>query len=112
MCRLSSREKISLQDLSKERRPGGAGGSLIRDEDEGEEAPAGRDTRLWAWEGAMPGFLGLQLSKVASISYGILFLFLCHRAPTCGTKSPQWCVFPCVLQPQEPRGESEHPELK
>ncbi|XP_049986633.1 protein phosphatase 1 regulatory subunit 12C isoform X2 [Alexandromys fortis] len=40
VCRLSSREKISLQDLSKERRPGGAGGPLIRDEDEGEEAPA------------------------------------------------------------------------
>ncbi|XP_051063572.1 protein phosphatase 1 regulatory subunit 12C isoform X3 [Phodopus roborovskii] len=36
-----SREKISLQDLSKERRPGGAGGSSVRDEDEGEEAPAG-----------------------------------------------------------------------
>ncbi|XP_051063573.1 protein phosphatase 1 regulatory subunit 12C isoform X4 [Phodopus roborovskii] len=41
VCRLSSREKISLQDLSKERRPGGAGGSSVRDEDEGEEAPAG-----------------------------------------------------------------------
>lgn len=39
MCRLSSREKISLQDLSKERRPGGAGGPPIRDEDEGEEGP-------------------------------------------------------------------------
>ncbi|CAO2627287.1 Protein phosphatase 1 regulatory subunit 12C [Lemmus lemmus] len=39
VCRLSSREKISLQDLSKERRPGGAGGPSIRDEDEG-EAPA------------------------------------------------------------------------
>nr|XP_027776889.1 protein phosphatase 1 regulatory subunit 12C isoform X1 [Marmota flaviventris] len=37
VCRLSSREKISLQDLSKERRPGGAGGPPIRDEDEGEE---------------------------------------------------------------------------
>lgn len=41
MCRLSSREKVSLQDLSKERRPEGAGGTLIRDEDEGEEGPAG-----------------------------------------------------------------------
>lgn len=40
VCRLSSREKISLQDLSKERRPGGAGESLFGDEDEGEEAPA------------------------------------------------------------------------
>ncbi|XP_076783825.1 protein phosphatase 1 regulatory subunit 12C isoform X3 [Arvicanthis niloticus] len=40
VCRLSSREKISLQDLSKERRPGGAGGPPIRDEDEGEEASA------------------------------------------------------------------------
>lgn len=40
MCRLSSREKISLQDLSKERRPGGAGGPPIRDEDEGEEGPS------------------------------------------------------------------------
>ncbi|XP_028339707.1 protein phosphatase 1 regulatory subunit 12C isoform X2 [Physeter macrocephalus] len=40
VCRLSSREKISLQDLSKERRPGGAGGPPIRDEDEGEEAPS------------------------------------------------------------------------
>ncbi|XP_028719334.1 protein phosphatase 1 regulatory subunit 12C isoform X1 [Peromyscus leucopus] len=40
VCRLSSREKISLQDLSKERRPGGAGGPPLRDEDEGEEAPA------------------------------------------------------------------------
>uniref|UniRef100_M3Y930 Protein phosphatase 1 regulatory subunit n=1 Tax=Mustela putorius furo TaxID=9669 RepID=M3Y930_MUSPF len=37
VCRLSSREKISLQDLSKERRPGGAGGPPIQDEDEGEE---------------------------------------------------------------------------
>nr|XP_015105087.2 protein phosphatase 1 regulatory subunit 12C isoform X4 [Vicugna pacos] len=40
VCRLSSREKISLQDLSKERRPGGAGGLPIRDEDEGEEGPS------------------------------------------------------------------------
>ncbi|XP_037373110.1 protein phosphatase 1 regulatory subunit 12C isoform X2 [Talpa occidentalis] len=40
VCRLSSREKISLQDLSKERRPGGAGGPPIRDEEEGEEGPA------------------------------------------------------------------------
>ena len=40
MCRLSSREKISLQDLSKERRPGGAGGPPIGDEDEGGEASA------------------------------------------------------------------------
>ncbi|KAF5916932.1 hypothetical protein HPG69_013852, partial [Diceros bicornis minor] len=39
VCRLSSREKISLQDLSKERRPGGARGPPIRDEDEGEEGP-------------------------------------------------------------------------
>ncbi|KAM6222955.1 protein phosphatase 1 regulatory subunit 12C [Rhynchocyon petersi] len=39
VCRLSSREKISLQDLSKERRPGGAGGPPIRDEEEGEEGP-------------------------------------------------------------------------
>ncbi|XP_076986882.1 protein phosphatase 1 regulatory subunit 12C isoform X2 [Tamandua tetradactyla] len=39
VCRLSSREKISLQDLSKERRPGGAGGPPIRDDDEGEEGP-------------------------------------------------------------------------
>uniref|UniRef100_I3MC48 Protein phosphatase 1 regulatory subunit 12C n=1 Tax=Ictidomys tridecemlineatus TaxID=43179 RepID=I3MC48_ICTTR len=38
VCRLSSREKISLQDLSKERRPSGAGGPPIRDEDEGDEA--------------------------------------------------------------------------
>lgn len=43
VCRLSSREKISLQDLSKERRPGGAGGPPIGDEDEGEEASAGGD---------------------------------------------------------------------
>lgn len=41
MCRLSSREKISLQDLSKERRPGGAGGPPIQDEDEGEEGLTG-----------------------------------------------------------------------
>ncbi|XP_027834604.2 protein phosphatase 1 regulatory subunit 12C isoform X1 [Ovis aries] len=40
VCRLSSREKISLQDLSKERRPGGTGGTPIRDEDEGEDAPS------------------------------------------------------------------------
>ncbi|KAM5236092.1 LOW QUALITY PROTEIN: protein phosphatase 1 regulatory subunit 12C [Ctenodactylus gundi] len=37
VCRLSSREKISLQDLSKERRPGGTGGLPMRDEEEGEE---------------------------------------------------------------------------
>ena len=47
MCRLSSREKISLQDLSKERRPGGAGGAPIRDEDEGEEAPSGEGPGAW-----------------------------------------------------------------
>ncbi|XP_059238543.1 protein phosphatase 1 regulatory subunit 12C isoform X3 [Mustela nigripes] len=41
VCRLSSREKISLQDLSKERRPGGAGGPPIQDEDEGEEGLTG-----------------------------------------------------------------------
>ncbi|XP_069856687.1 protein phosphatase 1 regulatory subunit 12C isoform X3 [Dipodomys merriami] len=39
VCRLSSREKISLQDLSKERRPAGAGAPPIRDDDEGEESP-------------------------------------------------------------------------
>ncbi|XP_037675996.1 protein phosphatase 1 regulatory subunit 12C isoform X2 [Choloepus didactylus] len=39
VCRLSSREKISLQDLSKERRPEGAGGPPIQDEDEGDEGP-------------------------------------------------------------------------
>lgn len=39
VCRLSSREKISLQDLSKERRPGGTGGPLIRDDDDREEGP-------------------------------------------------------------------------
>ncbi|XP_016073821.1 PREDICTED: protein phosphatase 1 regulatory subunit 12C [Miniopterus natalensis] len=40
VCRLSSREKISLQDLSKERRPGGAGGPPIQDDDdEREEGP-------------------------------------------------------------------------
>ncbi|XP_039713103.1 protein phosphatase 1 regulatory subunit 12C isoform X3 [Pteropus medius] len=37
VCRLSSREKISLQDLSKERRPGGSGGPPIQDDDDGEE---------------------------------------------------------------------------
>ncbi|XP_023563747.1 protein phosphatase 1 regulatory subunit 12C [Octodon degus] len=37
VCRLSSREKISLQDLSKERRPGGAGGLPAREEEEGDE---------------------------------------------------------------------------
>uniref|UniRef100_A0A8C3YQE3 Protein phosphatase 1 regulatory subunit n=1 Tax=Catagonus wagneri TaxID=51154 RepID=A0A8C3YQE3_9CETA len=42
VCRLSSREKISLQDLSKERRPGGAGGPPIRDDDEGEDGPSDR----------------------------------------------------------------------
>lgn len=47
MCRLSSREKISLQDLSKERRPGGAGGPPIRDEDEGEEGPSGEGLGVW-----------------------------------------------------------------
>ncbi|XP_068953361.1 protein phosphatase 1 regulatory subunit 12C isoform X3 [Petaurus breviceps papuanus] len=34
VCRLSSREKISLQDLSKERRPGGTGAPPLRDEEE------------------------------------------------------------------------------
>lgn len=42
VCRLSSREKISLQDLSKERRPEGAGDALIRDDEDGEEGPKGR----------------------------------------------------------------------
>lgn len=63
MCRLSSREKISLQDLSKERRPGGAGGHPIRDEDEGEEASAGKDAKSPGSEeglSAGPGFVGLQ----------------------------------------------------
>ncbi|XP_044540732.1 protein phosphatase 1 regulatory subunit 12C, partial [Gracilinanus agilis] len=39
VCRLSSREKISLQDLSKERKPGGAGGPPLRDDEESEEGP-------------------------------------------------------------------------
>ncbi|XP_075392912.1 protein phosphatase 1 regulatory subunit 12C isoform X2 [Tenrec ecaudatus] len=39
VSRLSSREKISLQDLSKERRPAGSGGPPLQDEDEAEEAP-------------------------------------------------------------------------
>ncbi|XP_066127132.1 protein phosphatase 1 regulatory subunit 12C isoform X2 [Saccopteryx bilineata] len=39
VCRLSSREKISLQDLSKERKPGGTGGPPIQDDDEREEGP-------------------------------------------------------------------------
>ncbi|XP_048186137.1 protein phosphatase 1 regulatory subunit 12C isoform X2 [Perognathus longimembris pacificus] len=39
VCRLSSREKNSLQDLSKERRPAGTGGAPIRDDDDGEESP-------------------------------------------------------------------------
>ncbi|KAM4825644.1 protein phosphatase 1 regulatory subunit 12C [Thomomys bottae] len=39
VCRLSSREKTSLQDLSKERRPAGAGGEPVRDEEDGEEGP-------------------------------------------------------------------------
>lgn len=41
VCRLSSREKISLQDLSKERRPGGSGGPPIQDDDDGEEGSSG-----------------------------------------------------------------------
>uniref|UniRef100_A0A4X2K3V1 Protein phosphatase 1 regulatory subunit 12C n=1 Tax=Vombatus ursinus TaxID=29139 RepID=A0A4X2K3V1_VOMUR len=45
VCRLSSREKISLQDLSKERRPGGTGAPLLRDEEEGEEEPPGEEPR-------------------------------------------------------------------
>lgn len=90
MCRLSSREKISLQDLSKERRPGGAGGPSIRDEDDGEEASAGRDAKT---PGSEEGVLGLdswdsKVSEVADISFDIPFLFLFHRAPSCGTKSP------------------------
>ncbi|XP_078002163.1 protein phosphatase 1 regulatory subunit 12C isoform X2 [Phascolarctos cinereus] len=39
VCRLSSREKISLQDLSKERRPGGTRAPPLRDEEDGEEEP-------------------------------------------------------------------------
>lgn len=49
VCRLSSREKISLQDLSKERRPGGAGGPPIQDEDEGEEGLTGGGLGLGFW---------------------------------------------------------------
>ncbi|XP_054565945.1 protein phosphatase 1 regulatory subunit 12C isoform X3 [Eptesicus fuscus] len=49
VCRLSSREKISLQDLSKERRPAGAGGTPIRDDDddreEGPTEPPPAETR-------------------------------------------------------------------
>ncbi|KAM8790271.1 protein phosphatase 1 regulatory subunit 12C isoform 2-T2 [Rhynchonycteris naso] len=37
VCRLSSREKISLQDLSKERKPRGTRGPPIQDDDEKEE---------------------------------------------------------------------------
>ncbi|XP_013003205.1 protein phosphatase 1 regulatory subunit 12C isoform X3 [Cavia porcellus] len=37
VCRLSSREKGSLQDLSKERRPTGAGAPPIRDEEDGDQ---------------------------------------------------------------------------
>lgn len=53
VCRLSSREKISLQDLSKERRPGGTGGPLIRDDDDREEDPPGENLGAWT-----PGSLG------------------------------------------------------
>lgn len=75
VCRLSSREKISLQDMSKERRPGGAGGPPIRDEDEGEEAPAGRDTRtLGLRKEYGPGLLRPQI-EVNGISCDIPFLF-------------------------------------
>lgn len=50
VCRLSSREKISLQDLSKERRPGGAGGPPIQDDDdEREEGPTGEGLGLDPW---------------------------------------------------------------
>ncbi|KAM5296910.1 protein phosphatase 1 regulatory subunit 12C isoform 2-T2 [Glossophaga mutica] len=51
VCRLSSREKTSLQDLSKERRPGGAGGPPIGDGDDDEreegstEPPPPAETR-------------------------------------------------------------------
>lgn len=87
---MSSREKISLQDLSKERRPGGAGGLPIGDEDEGEEALAGRDAKTpWSEEAV----LGLdswdsRISEVADVSFDIPFLFLYHRASSCGAKSP------------------------
>lgn len=111
VCRLSSREKISLQDLSKERRPGGAGGPPLRDEDEGEEAPAGRDSGLLSLRKRVGlGFWGPRISEATDISCDV-HSCSAHRPPTCGTKSPQWRVFPCVLQPQEPCGESEHPEL-
>lgn len=54
--------------------------------------------------GSEEGLLGLdswdsKISEAADISFDIPFLFLYHREPSCGTKSPQWCVFPCVLQP-------------
>lgn len=58
MCRLSSREKISLQDLSKERRPGGTGGPPIQDDDDGEEGPSGKGlgARTPGSEGGGAGF--------------------------------------------------------
>nr|XP_020034854.1 protein phosphatase 1 regulatory subunit 12C isoform X4 [Castor canadensis] len=73
VCRLSSREKISLQDLSKERRPGGAGELSIRDEDEGEEGPTEQlHTELRALNGVSslpsPGPKSSVLPEEASLS--------------------------------------------
>ncbi|KAM7058995.1 protein phosphatase 1 regulatory subunit 12C isoform 2-T2 [Molossus nigricans] len=58
VCRLSSREKISLQDLSKERRPGGARGPTIQDDDdekeEGPTEPSPAETRALNGVSSLP----------------------------------------------------------
>lgn len=74
MCRLSSREKTSLQDLSKERRPGGAGGPPIGDgdDDEREEGPTGEGLRGW-FPGSEGGGAGSQ-RHLACSSHGSGFL--------------------------------------
>ena len=98
VCRLSSREKISLQDLSKERRPGGAGGPPIRDEDEGEEGPSGEGLGVWGPESGEEGSEGgsagaqRQLADPCDLSR-----FLHCRATPCRIQNPQRGLLPATL---------------
>lgn len=93
VCRLSSREKGSLQDLSKERRPTGAGAPPIRDEEDGDQGHPGRDQQQLAVCRGRQAALGLRV-RVALL-------------PTCVSSLP----VPAEPAPAEPRALNGIPSL-
>ncbi|XP_005001768.1 protein phosphatase 1 regulatory subunit 12C isoform X8 [Cavia porcellus] len=93
VCRLSSREKGSLQDLSKERRPTGAGAPPIRDEEDGDQGhpePAPAEPRALNGIPSLP--LASPQSPVAREPC------LARIPPTLFRKVPETCA----LEPGSP----------